>query len=78
FSSLPSLDHVLALTRGAGAANGGIMLDNLHVHRTGTAFSDIVAKLAPTDLLGVEINDGTLARPVDFMASVIHRRLLPG
>lgn len=78
FSSLPSLDQVLALTRGAGAANGGVMLDNLHIHRTDTPFSDIVAKLAPTDLIGVEINDGTLARPADFMDSVINRRLLPG
>lgn len=78
FSSLPSLDLVLALTRGAGAANGGIMLDNLHILRTATPFSDIVAKLTPTDLIGVEINDGVLARPVDFMDSVINRRLLPG
>lgn len=78
FSSLPSLDLVLALTRGAGAANGGVMLDNLHIQRTGTPFSDIAVKLAPTDLIGVEINDGALARPADFMASVIHRRLLPG
>jgi sugar phosphate isomerase/epimerase len=41
-----SLDLVLALTKGAGAANGGIMLDNLHILRTATPFSDIVAKLA--------------------------------
>jgi hypothetical protein len=33
---------------------------------------------SPTDLIGVEINDGVLARPVDFMDSVINRRLLPG
>nr|WP_255476534.1 MULTISPECIES: sugar phosphate isomerase/epimerase [unclassified Novosphingobium] len=78
FSSLPSLDQVLSLTRGAGAANGGIMLDNLHIHRTGTPLSDIATKLTPSDLIGVEINDGTWAQPVDFLDSVIHRRLLPG
>ncbi|MCW2338885.1 sugar phosphate isomerase/epimerase [Sphingobium sp. B2D3A] len=78
FSHLPSLDHVLSLTRGAGAKNGGIMIDNLHVVRTGTTLADLVEKLTPQDLIGVEINDGVLAKPVDFMDSVINRRRLPG
>jgi len=78
FSCLPSLDQVLALTRGAGAPNGGIMLDNLHMVRSGTTPSDIATKLSPDDVIGVEINDGALVRPVNFMESVVHRRLLPG
>lgn len=78
FSGLPSLDSVLELTRGAGAANGGIMLDNLHIERTGTSFADIRNKLTPGDLVGVEINDGSLASPVDFLDSVLNKRLLPG
>lgn len=78
FSSLPSLDAVLSLTRGAGAKNGGIMLDNLHMVRTGTSNADVAAKLSSDDLIGVELNDGALARPVNFMDSVINRRLLPG
>lgn len=78
FSSLPSLDHVLALTRGSGAKNGGIMIDNLHVVRTGTTNEDIAEKLTSADLVGVELNDGALVRPVNFMDSVINRRLLPG
>lgn len=78
FSALPSLDAVLALTRGAGAPNGGIMLDNLHVHRTGTTFAMIEAKLTPDDFVGVELNDASLVEPVDFLHSVVHRRLLPG
>jgi sugar phosphate isomerase/epimerase len=35
FSRAPSLDAVVAICRGSGARNGGIMLDNLHLQRTG-------------------------------------------
>jgi sugar phosphate isomerase/epimerase len=78
FSRAPSLDDVLAICRGAGARNGGIMLDNLHLQRTGTAAADIVRKLGRDLPLGVEINDGSLAVPVKFLDSVINKRLLPG
>ena len=78
FSRAPSLDRVLAITRGSGAKNGGIMLDNLHLQRTGTTFEDLGRKLGPGDLIGVEINDGFLAVPSKFEDSVINKRLLPG
>jgi len=78
FSRAPSLDHVLAITRGAGADNGGIMLDNLHLVRSGIGSDEIVGKLGPSDLIGVEINDGTRAMPVHFQDSVVNKRLLPG
>jgi sugar phosphate isomerase/epimerase len=78
FSRAPSLDQVLAICRGSGAKNGGIMLDNLHLQRTGTAPADIVRKIGRDVPLGVEINDGSLALPVKFVDSVINKRLLPG
>jgi len=78
FSRAPSLDQVLAVCRGSGAKNGGIMLDNLHLQRTGTTPEDIVRKIGRDIPLGVEINDGTLAMPVKFLDSVINKRLLPG
>jgi sugar phosphate isomerase/epimerase len=78
FSRVPSLDDVLAICRGAGASNGGIMLDNLHVQRTGTTPEDIVRKVGRKIPLGVEINDGSLATPVKFEDSVVNKRLLPG
>ena len=78
FSRAPSLDQALAISRGAGAANGGVMLDNLHLERTGTRPEDVVRKIRPTDLIGVEINDGYLALPVKFEDSVVNKRLLPG
>lgn len=78
FSRAPSLDHVLAITRGAGAGNGGIMLDNLHLQRCGIGPEEIVRKLGSRDLIGVEINDGMLAMPLHFQDSVVNKRLLPG
>jgi sugar phosphate isomerase/epimerase len=78
FSRAPSLDQVLAICRGSGAKNGGIMLDNLHVQRTGTGPEQIVRKIGRDIPLGVEINDGTLAMPVDLHDSVVNKRLLPG
>jgi sugar phosphate isomerase/epimerase len=77
FSRVPSLGQVLAICEGSGAANGGIMLDNLHVHRTGTPLEAIV-RIGRKIPLGVEINDGALAVPVDLEDSVINKRLLPG
>src|SRR5450631_1528339 len=78
FSRAPSLDHVLAITHGAGAPNGGIMLDNLHLQRSGIGPDEIVRKLTPRDLIGAEINDGTLALPLKLEDSIVNKRLLPG
>jgi sugar phosphate isomerase/epimerase len=78
FSRAPSLDQVLDITRGAGERNGGIMLDNLHLQRIGIGSEEIVRKLTPRELIGVEINDGTLAMPLNFEDSVVNKRLLPG
>jgi sugar phosphate isomerase/epimerase len=78
FSHAPSLDQVLALTRGSGERNGGIMLDNLHLQRIGIGSEEIVHKLEAGDLIGVEINDGARAMPLNFLDSVVNKRLLPG
>jgi sugar phosphate isomerase/epimerase len=78
FSRAPCLEDVLTICRGAGAKNAGIMLDNLHVQRTGTTPQDIVVKIGRHIPLGVEINDGYLATPTKFEDSVVNRRLLPG
>jgi sugar phosphate isomerase/epimerase len=78
FSHAPSLDQVLEITRGSGAGNGGIMLDNLHLQRIGIDSVEITRKLKASDLIGVEINDGILAMPLKFEDSVVNKRLLPG
>jgi sugar phosphate isomerase/epimerase len=78
FSRVPSLDQVLSICRGSGARNGGIMLDNLHLQRTATPPQHIVSKIGRDIPLGVEINDGARAMPVNFLDSVVNKRLLPG
>jgi sugar phosphate isomerase/epimerase len=78
FSHAPSLDQVLNMTRGSGERNGGIMLDNLHLQRIGIGSDEIVRKLEASDLIGVEINDGARALPLNFLDSVVNKRLLPG
>jgi sugar phosphate isomerase/epimerase len=78
FSRVPSLDQVLSITRGSGADNGGIMLDILHLQRIGIGFGELLRKLTADDLIGVEINDGSLAMPKRFEDSVVNKRLLPG
>ncbi len=75
---LTTLDQVLELTRGSGAANGGVMLDIWHLVRTGTSNEDLAKKLRPSDILGVEINDGFLAAPADLGDATVNHRLLPG
>jgi sugar phosphate isomerase/epimerase len=77
-SGLPTIDDVLELTRGSGAPNGGIMLDVWHLVRSGTTHRDLEAKLRPSDILGVEINDGLLAPPADLGDATVNHRLLPG
>ncbi len=78
FSRVPSLAQVLAVCRASGERNGGIMLDIMHVQRTGTSFADIVRNIGRDLPLGVEINDGAPGTPRDLEDSVVNRRLLPG
>jgi sugar phosphate isomerase/epimerase len=75
---LPTLDLVLAMTRGSGAPNGGIMLDTWHLVRTRTSPQDLLDKLRPGDVLGFEINDGPVNIAADFEDATVNRRLLPG
>ncbi len=77
-SSLRTVDQVLQLTRGSGAANGGIMLDIWHMVRSGTTNQALAAMLRPSDILGVEINDGLLTTPADLSDATINHRLLVG
>lgn len=78
FSKIHSLDTGLELTRGAGMANGGLMLDIWHNVRNGTTNQEMIDKLGPDDLIGAELNDGLLAVPDDMLDATINHRLLVG
>jgi len=76
FSRAPSLDQVLAICRGSGARNGGIMR-TLHVQRTGTTPTTSYARSA-SNSPGRRGQRWILAVPIRFEDSVINKRLLPG
>lgn len=78
FSRINTLDDALALTRGAGAKNGGLMFDIWHNVRNGISNQEMMDKLTPNDLVGAELNDGFLARPEDMFDATVNKRLLLG
>jgi len=78
FSRINTLDEALALTRGAGARNGGLMLDIWHVVRMGMSNEEIAGKLRDTDLIAAELNDGSLEAPIDMVDATVNHRSLVG
>ncbi len=78
FTSFPSLETCLKMTRDAGAKNGGLHLDSWHIVRTHTSVPQLGSLLTTDDVFGVELNDGLLADPADPGDAVINHRLLPG
>lgn len=62
FSMLTSLRDTLTMFEGAGADNGGIILDTWHIVKLGISNEEI-ARIPKRFLLGVELNDGYLKTP---------------
>ncbi len=76
FSGIPDLAMALDITRGAGAGNGGVLLDAWHLHRSGSG-PQAVRALKASDLTAVQLSD-----VVDPMAGSMlencFNRALPG
>jgi sugar phosphate isomerase/epimerase len=72
-----TLPETLQMVEGAGAKNGGIMIDLWHVVKLGIPYED-VARIPAQYLLGIEINDGTLECPWDLHEDTINHRKLCG
>jgi sugar phosphate isomerase/epimerase len=77
FAMIDTLKDALALAEGAGAKNGGIILDLWHLAKLGTPYDEI-ARIPPRYLFGVEINDGTFKAPWDLYEDTINHRRLCG
>ena len=77
-SRAPTLDGVIEICRRAGAPNGGVMLDNLLLHRAGVTPLDLTRGIGPDIPLGVEISDGFTSQPVDLEDALTRKRLFPG
>lgn len=54
---LTSLKDSLAMVEGAGATNGGVIIDIVHVINLGISYDD-VSRIPLKHLIGVELNDG--------------------
>lgn len=77
-SACGSIDHAAELGRAAGHVDGCLAVDSLHLFRTGGSPADL-ARLGPSMIGSVQINDGPLIMPVDnHVFEAMTERLLPG
>ena len=68
-----TLPETLEMVEGAGAKNGGIMIDLWHVVKLGIPYED-VARIPSRYLLGIELNDGTMECPWDLHEDTVNHR----
>ena len=68
-----TLPEALEMVEGAGAENGGIMIDLWHVVKLGIPYEE-VARIPPRYLLGIELNDGTMECPWDLHEDTVNHR----
>jgi sugar phosphate isomerase/epimerase len=74
---IKTLPEVLAMVRGSGAKNGGIMIDLWHVVKLGIPYDD-VARIPAQYLLGIELNDGTFHCPWSLHEDTVNHRRFCG
>jgi len=77
FAMIRTLEEALAMVKGAGAPNGGIVLDLWHVVKLGIPYEQ-VCHLPLEYVVGVELNDGTVHSPWSLHEDTIHHRRLCG
>jgi sugar phosphate isomerase/epimerase len=77
FANIDTLEGAIELVRGAGASNGGIILDTWHVVKLGIPY-EAVERMPAEFLLGVELNDGTHQATWSLHEDTIHHRRLCG
>ena len=77
FAMLDSLKDSLTMVEGAGAKNGGIILDLLHIVKLGIPYEE-VGRVPLQYLVSVELNDGTFKAPWSLHEDTINHRRLCG
>ncbi|MFI5101935.1 MAG: sugar phosphate isomerase/epimerase family protein [Terriglobales bacterium] len=77
FAMIRTLEESLAMVKGAGATNGGIVFDLWHVVKLGIRYEEVFR--APLEyVVGVELNDGTLYAPWSLHEDTINHRRFCG
>jgi len=74
---IKTVPEALEMVQGAGANNGGIMIDFWHVAKLRISYEE-VARIPSQYLLGVELNDGTRECPWSLHEDTIHHRKFCG
>ena len=74
---IKTVPEALEMVQGAGAKNGGIMIDFWHVAKLRISYEE-VARIPSQYLLGVELNDGTRECAWSLHEDTIHHRKFCG
>lgn len=77
FTSVRSLDEALRVIAEAGAGNVGVLVDALHLARSGGTPEDL-ARVPGGQLAYVQLCDAPREAPHDLTTEARHHRLLPG
>jgi sugar phosphate isomerase/epimerase len=77
FAMLDTLQDSLAMVEGAGASNGGIVLDLWHIVKLKIPYEEI-SRIPLQWLVSVELNDGTFEAPWSLHEDTINHRRLCG
>lgn len=77
FTSVQSLDEALAVIAECGADNLGVLVDALHLQRSGGRPQDL-NRIPVGQLAYVQLCDARSEAPLDLADEARHRRLLPG
>ena len=75
--NLDNLDSLLAVVEGAGAENGGFILDPWHIVKMRIPFDDL-RRIPARYLKAVELDDGYLESTQDLLTETLHHRKLCG
>ena len=75
--SIPDLDTALAVVEAAGRPNAGILVDNLHLARSGGSPQDL-ARIDPALMPYVQLCDAPAEAPEDLFSDALEGRCLPG
>lgn len=71
------LDNLLAVVEGAGAENGGLILDPWHVVKLKIPFDDL-RRIPARYIKAMELDDGYLESTQDLLTETLHHRKLCG
>lgn len=77
WSGISDFGFAADIVAGADRANGGIMLDTWHLFR-GPNRGSLPSRLAPSTVLGLQINDVAETSGTDLPHEAMHDRRLPG